>query len=218
MAGATADRDDDDPFAPGVDLEARKVIGLDATGRDLRDMRVLDSTIIGTSLRGVDLSGGDFDHVRFEFCDLAGVTLGGTRFEAVEFVDCILTGIDWTQARWSNLSLPAPLSFSRSRLDLSSFLDLSLTEVRIDHGSAVETDFSGADLRRATIRNVDLRGAIFNGTDLRDSHLEGSVDYLIDPATNPVDRCTVSFPGASSFLVALGLDVIDPPEPDHPCV
>lgn len=181
-------------------------------------MGVLDCTIRGTNFRGADLSRTELDHVRFESCDLAGVTWAGSRFEDVEFVDCNLTGIDWTRAHWSSLSLPAPVSYRRSRLDLSTFQGLSLTELRIDGGSAVETDFAGADLQKATIRSVDLRSAIFNDTDLRDAHLEGSVDYLIDPRNNRVDRCSVRFPGAASFLVALGLELVEPPELEQPQV
>lgn len=216
MAGPNPAGGDPDPLEPGADLEAREIAELDAAGRDLRDRRVLDCTVSRTNLRGADLSDTELDHVRFDSCDLAGVTWVGTHFEEVEFVDCDLTGIDWTQARWSSLSLPAPVAFRWSRLDLSSFHGLSLTELRIENGSAIETDFSEADLRQATIRDVDLQGAIFNSTDLRDAHLEGSTGYLIDPKTNHLDRCTVSFPGATSFLDALHLQLVDPPQPERP--
>lgn len=85
--------------------------------------------------------------------------------------------------------------------------------VRFPHGPPRITVGSGLT---GAVGDVELQGAIFNGTDLRGAHLEGSTDYLIDPKSNRIDRCSVSFPGATSFLDALHLQLVDPPQPERP--
>ena len=63
------------------------------------------------------------------------------RFSDVVFEECKLIGIDWTKARWPNISLCSPIKFFKCILNDSIFMGLTLDEIVIEACKAHEVDF-----------------------------------------------------------------------------
>jgi len=127
------------------------VIGMDCTGKDLRDVQ----------WDGAKLSGSQFDGA-----DLRGASLAGAQLENASFNDARLDQADLSGARLINCDFnSAGLSGAR------------LNHAQIINADFMDADLSGTDLSGARLINTDFMAARLQGATWMDGRrcAEGSV-------------------------------------------
>lgn len=140
-----------------------------------------------------------FTNCKFIACDLSLLSAPNCRFVDVEFIESKLAGVDWTvvgSTKTDRLLFSA--SFDRCALDYSSFFGLRLK--RLSSCSALEVDFSEADLTGADCQRTDFAGARFLHTNLSGANFVGAKDYAIDLSANKAKKANFSYPEAMSLL------------------
>lgn len=161
---------------------------------------------------GCDLSESEvracrFADCTFERCDLSLIRLPQSVFSACRFEDSKIIGVNWTEARWPETRLWAPVGFARCVMDHSTFLGLDLKEVRIVDCTAHDVDFREADLTKADFAGTDLSGSLFANTNLTGADLRSARDYRIDPRENVLKGARFSLPEVISLLDGLDIDL-----------
>jgi fluoroquinolone resistance protein len=146
-----------------------------------------------------------FTNCKFSACDLSLLSAPNCRFVDVEFIESKLAGVDWTvvgSTKTDRLLFSA--AFDRCALDYSSFFGLRLR--RLSGCSALEADFSEADLSGADCQRTDFAGARFLHSNLSRANFVGAKGYAIDLTANKAKKAKFSYPEAMSLLSAF--DVI----------
>lgn len=161
-----------------------------------------------------DLTDSTFSNCRFVDCTFAGCNLSlvrfpGCRFNDVRFEGSKLVGVDWTLARWPNLTLAAPVSFSQCILNDSSFFGLELPELVLDACKARNVDFREGGFRGGRFCFCDLAGCLFNRTNLEGADFTDATDYDIDVQENRVLGARFSRQEAVRLLDHLGIELVD---------
>ena len=129
----------------------------------------------------MDLSGADVRHARFRGANLDKVTVVGTQFRSGNSAD---DGAMFRDAKLTHIVFDVGLKltevgFIGADMSYSHFIGVDLHTADLRNTTAIDTDFSGADLRDAKMKNFALNRAIidsktkFEGADLTRADLSG---------------------------------------------
>lgn len=176
----------------GAQLEGSTLDGADFTNTHLSRARLQGSSLARIDATAADFHGADLKDVFAEKACFARANLSKATLEGACLRHARLEGADLSGAGFQRADLTDAVFQSHG----------SLEQVAWKRCKAVETDFTGADLRKAKLPAMDLRSAIFtgcrlsgadlsacnlehahlpgidlNGADLRASLLTGSVLY-----------------------------------------
>ncbi|WP_437315195.1 DUF2169 domain-containing protein [Sorangium sp. So ce385] len=138
-------------------------------GADLRGADLMEA-----SLKGADFGGAEAEEVLFFRADLEGARFSRARLGKATFFQCACEGIDFSHAILEGTGF---LELAARR---ASFREARARNLRLVSTSALPgVDFTGADLRMATLRGVDFTGASFEGAwvegaDFGEANLRGA--------------------------------------------
>jgi uncharacterized protein YjbI with pentapeptide repeats len=170
-----------DASATSADFTGANLGGADLEGASLMGSRLATAILSGTSFAGADLRGALLDESKFEGCrveraNFAGASLrktffhgvsfsevvfGGADLEWITFIECNLSGVDLSECRLDNGTLFDTIA------DGARFTNASAKNLRVvGKVSLRETDFRGAKLDQATLREVCLVKADLSGASL----------------------------------------------------
>lgn len=141
----------------------------------------------------------------FQKCDLSLAQVPNSVFSVTRFEDSKVLGVNWTQADWSATWLRDPIGFFKCAISHSTFIGLSLREIRIRDCVAVDVDFRESDLSQADFAGTDLSESLFSNTDLTEADLSRARNYHIDPGLNVLKQARFSLPEAMSLLYSLDI-------------
>ena len=181
-------------------------------GLDLKGKAVTARTFYGCLFRNCDFTGVTFkccrfNDCRFESCNLSLAVVQGSSFSNTSFKDSKLAGVNWTEAAWPTLKLPAALEFTSCVLSDCNFLGLSLNGCKLTRCLAREADFRETDLSGADLTHTDFTGSLFGKTDLRGANLDQARNYAISVADNKVKDARFSMPEAMALLYCLDIKI-----------
>jgi len=181
-----------------------EIVGTNFCGEQIDDKVIEDCTFRECRFVGAVLTDCRFVTCTFEDCDLSGVVLSGVALHEVRFLRCKLRGVDFAEA--FSLRLP---EFEECMLDQAGYVGVALPGLTLEKCSAREACFQDAKLQRANFCGTDLHGALFSGADLRKADLRNAKDYVIDPRVTRVEGARASLPEAAAMLIALGVRLDD---------
>lgn len=118
-------------------------------------------------------------------------------------------GVNWAQADWPTTGLGKPLEFLRSVISHSTFIGLSLKDLKIKDCVAIDVDFREADLSQADFTGTDLSKSLFKDTNLTEVDLSQARNYDIDPGQNILQGTKFSLPEAMSLLYNMEIILTD---------
>jgi uncharacterized protein YjbI with pentapeptide repeats len=125
------------------------------------------------------------------------------------FEDTKIIGVDWTEAAWPKGKFLDPITFSKCVINHSTFIGLSLPEIRIIECIAHEVDFREADLSQADYAHTDLAGSLFINTNLSQADFTHARNYTINAGLNTLKKTKFSLPEAMSLLHSLDIVLTD---------
>lgn len=106
-----------------------------------------------SDLKGLDLSGIDFEEANLYHADLSGSRLNKCNLMRAVLINANLNGVDLSGA---------------------NLIEAKLTRVTLNNADLTGADFSNSRLRDADLRGARFNGASFNGADLRKTRLQKS--------------------------------------------
>jgi uncharacterized protein YjbI with pentapeptide repeats len=163
-------------------------IGEDLAGIDLRQAVLVESCLLGTSLRGARLDGADF----------ARAVAGGAVFDDCKGRDARFAKSELTEARFVGADLTGA-TFLKATLESASFERATLDGALLDGANCTSARFVAATLRLASLSRADLSGADLSGADLTGASF---VDTRVDAALR-LDGC-VGLVGARVESILVG--------------
>lgn len=145
----------------------------------------------GSALRGSDFSGADLTGSSFTGSDVSEANFDGTNL-----TDCTLSAINLTDSSF-NKTILVRTEFNASALAGAKFIDVKLTNVKLNT----------TDLRKTTFDNCIFNGVVIKHCDLRGLCLDGQA--FIDVRFDKAALNDVTFKGATfknvSFLPTYAL-------------
>ncbi|WP_437809969.1 DUF2169 domain-containing protein [Sorangium sp. So ce1078] len=139
------------------------------SGADLRGADLMEA-----SLRGADFGDAKAEEVLFFRADLQDARFSRAKLGKATFFQCSCEGIDFSEA------ILESTGFLELVARRASFREARARNLRLVSTTALPSaDFTGADLRMATLRGVDFTGANFEdarveGADFGESNLRGA--------------------------------------------
>jgi uncharacterized protein YjbI with pentapeptide repeats len=180
-------------FVFSESLVGTNFTGADIIGADFSyatdDGFTIDQLRSTRSYQQRDLSGVDFEGVKFPAIDLSNFRLAGGDFNRASLAGANLRGTDLTSVSFqfadiSNLNLTDAVvrranfdnadskGFTREMLEsTASFKNRRLDGINLSSDDMRNWDFRGQDLREARFTNTTLAGALFDLADLRGATL-----------------------------------------------
>ena len=181
---------------------------------DIRSIEFTECRFIGCEFQEAIFRGCRFVDCEFRTCDLRMLDVTDSSFRDVRFEESQAIAIDWTGAAWGKAGLLNKIGFTRSVLNYSTFVGLSLPELNLIDCLARDVDFSEADISGAKLNKTDLERSRFWNTNLTGADLTGAFNYTIDPTNNTLKQARFSLPEAMSLLYNLDIELDDPA--NHP--
>ena len=126
-------------------------------------------------------------------------------FIDAQFQDSQVIGVNWALALWEKAGFLNSVAFKGCALTYSTFIGLTLHEVKIIDCVARDVDFSEAVLKEADFSGTDLSESRFMGTDLSGADLSKARNYTIDATQNTLKGAKFSLPEAMSLLYSLDI-------------
>ncbi len=160
-------------------------------------------TFINCIFSNADLSGIYFTDCVFESCDLSMAILKGTAFRDAKFKNCKLLGLHFDDCNTFLLSF----NFEDCILNLSSFYNLKLKDIKFNKCKLEEVEFVESDLTNSVFINCDLVGAVFENTILEKADFRTSYNYSINPETNRIKKAKFSIQGIVGLLDKYDIEV-----------
>jgi fluoroquinolone resistance protein len=210
------------PAFPDDDYDVQTFRGLKHEGTQIEGVAFLDCTFINCSFRETIFKACKFQGCVFKKCDLSLAQVERCTFTNTLFKDSRLLGVNWTKASWGKSELHVLLKtidFTNCVLNYSSFTGLNLEKMVMRRCTALEVDFSEANLRAADCMFTDFTKSQFRHTDLTGTDLRGATNYFIQPGLNTLKKTRFSLPEAMSLLYNLDIEIGDPfdePDEDNP--
>jgi uncharacterized protein YjbI with pentapeptide repeats len=133
----------------------------------------------------------------------------GCSFVETRFERSKVMGVNWVEAAWDTAGFLRPLSFEGCTINFSIFFGLHLKEIVIKDCTALEIDFSEADLTKADCRNTDFAKCRFVQTNLTEADFVGAKNYAIDARINTLKKTKFSLPEAENLLHSLDIVLVD---------
>lgn len=168
-----------------------------------------ECTFSNCDFSGAAFTECNFVECRFLKCNLSVVSFKLSKFNDVVFEDCKAIGIDWTQAKWPNIALSAPIRFIKCIINDATFFGLRLNEIEIEGCKAHDVDFREGEFCEAKFSFTDFANSLFNQTNLTGADFTDAVNYRIDINHNIVSRAKFSRFEAVSLLDSLDIELID---------
>ena len=193
-----------------------------------------NSEYFSQTFTGIDAAGESFSEIVFENCIFQQCNFSEVRFYKCKFVDCAfsasnlsnlsidyskffdvsfkeskLVGVNWTKADWPRFNSNAPISFSECIINDSSFFNLSLSELVLEHCKAQDVDFRNCTLSKARFCYTDLTNSLFFKTNLREADFSEAENYDIDIFNNDIKTAKFSRIEAVRLLNCLDVDLVD---------
>lgn len=168
-----------------------------------------ESSFEGYEFQSLDFSEFDLKSVsfldcRFTSCNFANQKMINTDMRDVIFENCNMIGINWcTLKRFENAK------FINSKLNFSTFQGLKLKKIEVLECSALDVDFSEADLTLADFSRTQLGRANFERANLTSADFRSSTDYVFDLRTARIKGAKFSYPYVLSLITALGAIIDD---------
>lgn len=161
-----------------------------------------------------DFSETEFTNCKFIDCHFLQCNLSILKIKGCQFIDVVIKdskaiGIDWTKAKWPNISLFSPLKFYQCILNDSTFMGLSLSEIVIEDCRAHEVDFRDGSFCDANFSATDFTNSFFNKTNLSGADFTEAVNYQIDINYNNLKGAKFSRHEAVYLLESLGIELVD---------
>lgn len=181
---------------------------VDLRQKGLNSKKFYDCTFIKCDFSETVFKECSFYDCVFEGCNLSLMSIRGCSYSNVVFKDSKVIGVNWTEAVWPKIKIDSPLQFLKCAISHSTFLGLSLREIRIRECNAENVDFRDADLTRADFACTDLTGSLFMKTILNEADFASAKNYTIDVALNSVKKAKFSLPQAMSLLYSLDIDLV----------
>jgi uncharacterized protein YjbI with pentapeptide repeats len=158
-----------------------------------------------------------FDHCVFHnclflHCDLNLAKFTDCRFLETRFEKSQLVGVDWTDTLQQKARFLKPVDFSYCVLNHSTFTAQNLKGIHLTHCTAMDVDFSDANLSQSDCTWTDFSNSRFNQTDLTEADFTGAVNYTISASTNTLKKTKFSLPEAMSLLHSLDIILTDAEE------
>ncbi len=150
-----------------------------------------------------------FLNCSFSRCNLSLAKVPNSRFFEVDFVECKLVGIDWTSAIWPSFHLNPEIRFSKCILNYSSFMALTLNELRLNSCKLHEVDLREGDFSGSSMTDCDFSNSLFMHTNLRDVDFTESYNFNIDVFENKISKAKFSRYEALSLLDSLEIELVD---------
>lgn len=150
-----------------------------------------------------------FVNSSFKSCDLSLIQVLESSFSVTRFEDSKVMGVNWAQADWPTTGLGKPLTFLRSAISHSTFIGLSLKDLKVKDCVAIDVDFREADLSQADFTGTDLSKSLFKDTILTEADLSQARNYDIDPGQNQLQGAKFSLPEAMSLLYSMDINLTD---------
>jgi len=85
-------------------------------------------------------------------------------------------------------------------LNLSSFYQRDLKNVKMNDCSLLEVDFTETNLKGFQFLNCDLNGAVFQQSNLQNADFRTASNYTIDPEKNTIQKAKFSQSGIGGLL------------------
>lgn len=141
-------------------------------------------------LDGIDLSGLDLSDARLMRCDFRGASFDRSDLEGVDFSGSNLLGASLRGATLTNAAMLGT-DVGEANLIGANLHGVRLARGKLAQVKAAFADFSGASLRNADLycanfRSANLREADLRGADLRETDLRGAMLEKCDVRTIPV--------------------------------
>jgi len=160
-------------------------------------------TFNGCNFSSANITGIVFTECNFNDCNFSMVNAKGTAFKEVDFKNCKMTGF--------NFSISDPflmtMQFTKCLLNLSSFYNLKLKNIRFKKCNLQEVDFVQTDLTNAAFNECDLRNAIFENSILEKADFRSSINYSFDPEQNRIKKAKFSLQGLPGLLYKYTIDI-----------
>jgi fluoroquinolone resistance protein len=118
-----------------------------------------------------------------------------------------MIGVNWTVADWAATFLGEPMAFNRCDISHSTFIGLSIREIKIIDCKAFNVDFREADLSLADFSGTDLTESIFMNSNLSEATFLRARNYDINPGKNNLTQAKFSLPEAISLLYSLEIEI-----------
>lgn len=157
---------------------------------------------------GCDFSNGYLDNQNFtecEFidCNLSNANIAHTVFNDVSFSLCKMIGLKFETLNAFLLSF----SFNSCTLNLSSFYQMQLKNMRFVECKLIETDFAETNLTKALFDNCDMKNTVFENSILLEADLRTAYNLNLDPEKNRIKKAKFSKVGALGLLTKYGIDI-----------
>ena len=141
--------------------ESGEIRGRDLRFADLRGVEIDRLKFVDCDLSGAVFDDADIHRTMFEDCDLSstswrnvGIGVGDSPFAVNQIVGCELTGADFTKAQVRNLRLV------NSTADKTQFGLAELAGLHLERTALTNTDWSGADIKSATVVDCQLDATV----------------------------------------------------------
>lgn len=197
--------------------------GADLSGRDLREVLLIQANLDRATLRNADLSGARLGEAHLAKADLGGANLKKADLHDVNLYNANLADTNLNNANLDGANLDNA-RFDGASLFRTSFRGASLEGVDltgIRDGDLGQQDLAHAKLMGANLGNLDLSQADLSGADLRGANLAGARLIMADLRGANLGRAildgadmTFSRVGATTFCgvdlsAVSGLDSVD---------
>lgn len=184
---------------------------------------IYDQDFKNQNFRNANLRKGTYEACRFENCDFKDLHLSQYAFIECEFTNCDLSNVRWKESqlqdclfqdckliglRFGELSsFGLAVELRDCRIDYSSLYGFKPVRFRMTGGSAIETDFSEAQLASSYFEDVNFKNAQFDGTDLSNASLLNASNLELNPAENKVKGLSISENSLAGLLSQFGLRI-----------
>lgn len=185
----------------GADLTEARFVGTDLGGATLGGSMLYALDLSGVSAVGVDMAGCHVIEVSLRGADLSEAKLGGTSFVTVDASGARFTRASMVNVRFVHGSKLDGAVFEEADCSESNFRGATMTAADLRNARLDRSDFSTCDLEKARFDGASAKEALFIGTNLRGASLRG-FDFLqgIAQRANVEDA---DFRGANLFRVDL---------------
>jgi fluoroquinolone resistance protein len=146
-----------------------------------------------------------FRDCNFQKCQFTLDEMKNTMFSDVAFNECKLIGLNFSEC--NNISFS--VTFNGSILDSVVMFEKSLNKTKYINCFIRNTDFDNCDMRFCDFSGSKFEKTSFHKCNLEKSDFSKAIGYEIDPSTNKLKNAKFSLPEAYSFLLFLGIKLVD---------
>ncbi len=184
-------------------IDSKNFKGIDFTKKHFEIADYELCTFENCNFSEMDLSGTSFVECEFDNCNLSMCKLNKTQFNEVVFHQCKLLGLQFENCD----PIFFEIEFNNSIINLSSFYQLNLKNVKMNSCSLHEVDFTESNLKAFYFNDCDLKKTIFERTMLEKADFRTAYNYSIDPENNHIQKAKFSQVGLEGLLHKYNIEV-----------